>query len=72
MTEKPKGWHGSSNIADVTYDADAKRMTVKFLSGGVYHYDAVPSEAHDAFCAAESPGKHFAAHIKPHFKHTKA
>ncbi len=69
---KPKGWRGSSNIADVTHDAATQRMTVKFLSGGTYHYDGVPAKAHEEFCAAESPGSHFAKHIRPNFKHTKA
>lgn len=55
----------------MTYDAATKRMTVKFLSSGTYHYDGVPAEAHAAFCAAESPGKHFASAILPNYKHTK-
>jgi hypothetical protein len=59
-----KSWHGSSNIAEVAYEAEARRLTVTFSNGGVYRFDEFPAEAHMAFDAAPSAGKHFAAHIR--------
>ncbi len=66
-----KSWHGSSNIADVAYDAEMKILTVTFMNGGVYRFEAVPPEAHMALDAAPSPGKHFAAHIRGKYPSTK-
>ncbi len=71
MSEIPKGWHGSSNLADVAYDAEAKRLTVSFHNGSAYRFDEFPAEAHMAFDAAPSPGKHFAAHIRGKYPSTK-
>ena len=66
----------SSNIHAIGYEPDARRLKVQFKRGGepgdIYHYDDVPPEAHAAFMAADSHGKHFAANIKGKFKHTKA
>jgi hypothetical protein len=66
------GYHGSSNIKDVSYNAEAKRLTVTFMSGATYHYDGVPASVYAAISAAASPGGYFAAAIKDKFPTTKA
>lgn len=58
----------SSNINAVGYDADKKELQVEFKGGGVYAYDEVPPEVHEALAAAESVGKHFHAHVKDKYK----
>lgn len=72
MSEAIHGYHGSSNIADMAYDAEARRLTVSFLNGTAYLFDAVPPEVRMAFDAAQSPGKHFAAHIRGKYPTVKA
>ena len=62
----------SSNIVSVGYDPEAKRLSVEFKGGAVYHHDECSPEDHSAFMAAESKGKHYHANIKGKFKHTKA
>lgn len=70
MSEIAKSWHGSKNVMDVTYDAEAQRLVVSF-KGGDYEFLEFPPEAHMAFDTAESPGKHFAAHIKGKYPSVK-
>lgn len=61
----------SSNIARVGYEPASKTMEVHFHNGTRYHYHNVPHATHAAFVGAESLGKHFGQHVKPHFKFTK-
>lgn len=65
----------SSTIHAIGYDFGARDLDVQFKSKGepgpVYRYRDVPRASYDALMGAESIGKFFAAHIKPHFKATK-
>lgn len=61
----------SSNISHVGYDAPARRMHIKFKTGGHYHYADVPPETHEEFMKAESKGKHFSKNFAGKFAHTK-
>ena len=59
----------SSNIAAV--DHDGQHTTVQFKSGAVWRYADVPADKHEAFVGADSVGKFFNEHIKPHHDGTK-
>jgi len=61
----------SSHIAAIGYDPVERRLRIVFKTSGAYDYDDVPPEAHHALMKAESIGKHFCAHIKPHFSASK-
>ena len=61
----------SSNIEAVGYDPDSKTLGVRFKDGGIYHYEGVSPEKHQALLESKSAGSHFHQHIKPHHKHTK-
>lgn len=64
----------SSQIHSIGYDPETQTLAIRFTRGygekrgpgSLYHYANVPQEAFDAFRNAESLGKHFGAHIKPH------
>ena len=58
----------SSNIEAVGYDDDKKRLTVRFKSGGTWHYEDVPADVHKRFVSADSIGRFFAAHIRNGYK----
>ncbi len=57
----------SSNIAAIGYDHNAKMLTVQFKSGTTWRYEKVAAEDAAKLLAAESIGRHFAAHIRPIF-----
>lgn len=61
----------SSLLKAVGYDEHKQELHVHFAKGGEYVYHDVPKEAHEQFMAAESKGKHFLAHVKPTYRHTK-
>lgn len=61
----------SSSIRDVGYDAAARRLEVGFRAGGVYEYDAVPPEVHDAFLAASSKGRFFQGRIRDRYRYRR-
>jgi hypothetical protein len=56
----------SSNIVSVGYNPDTAELEIEF-SSGVYRYAGVPADQHQQFMAAQSLGRHFAAHIKKQF-----
>lgn len=49
------------------YDAAARVLTVRFVSGRAYRYRDVPPEIVTAFRAAPSKGVFFNAHIRDRF-----
>jgi hypothetical protein len=49
----------SSVIASVGHDADRDVLEVRFRSGRVYNYRAVPADVYAALLAAESIGRYF-------------
>lgn len=63
----------SSQISSYGYDATTQTLALQFyrkdasgqrVGGSVYHYDNVPQELYDEFCACESKGNFFGQHIK--------
>lgn len=61
----------SSTIEAIGYDPATQLLKIKFKSGGTYHFEAVPADAHHKLMAAGSIGKHFHAHIRGAFKSVK-
>ncbi len=57
----------SSNISAIGYDLDAKTLTVQFKSGAAWRYGKVSAKDAAKLLAADSIGRHFAAHIRPIF-----
>ena len=64
----------SSNIKAIGFevpeginDESGGILAIEFLSGGLYHYYAVPREIHGEMMAAKSQGKFFHASIKGQF-----
>jgi hypothetical protein len=49
----------SESIAEIWWNANTYRLTVRFHSGGVYSYDEVGKSLYNEFARAESMGKFF-------------
>ena len=54
----------SSNISSVGYDADEKKLRVKFKSGRTYEYDGIEESTHEDFISAKSIGGFFHKNIR--------
>lgn len=54
----------SSELKSIGYSPKERILEVEFNSGGVYQYDFVPFEIHNALMSAQSHGKYFNGHIK--------
>ena len=54
----------SSNLAAVGYIAETATLRIQFLHGGVYDYQGVSAEIHEALMAAPSKGQYFDQFIK--------
>ena len=63
----------SSNLAAVSYDAQAQALAVKFKSSptAYYVYADVPPEKNEEFMSADSQGSFLAREIKPNHEFTK-
>lgn len=61
----------SSNILGLEYHEPDKVLTVHFRNGGVYRHQPVPIVEFTGLLAAESVGKHYAAHIRGKYESTK-
>lgn len=61
----------SSNINQLTFDGNKKKMLVEFKNGGAYEYDEVPHETYKEMCEAESVGKYFQMHVRGRFQYRK-
>lgn len=59
----------SSAIAEIDYDPERKWLTVTFVNGRVYRYDAVPPEILAAFEAAPSKDQYFNFNIRDQYAH---
>lgn len=46
----------SSTLDAVAYDPEKRELSVRFKSGGTYHYSNVLPESHQALMSAASPG----------------
>jgi hypothetical protein len=53
----------SSNVESIGYDSSTKTMAVKYLNGGLYHYEGVPSEVHENLMASKSIGSTLARSV---------
>ena len=54
----------SSQIAAIGHDPETNKLRVQFHSGSLYEYDDVPASTFNSLLNADSPGKHFGAHIR--------
>ncbi len=61
----------SSNIEAQGYDARDKLLQIKFKSGALHEFAAVPAETYSAFMAAPSKGSYFAKEIRGKFESRK-
>ena len=57
----------SSAIQGEGYSEEHQVLALQFAGGSMHHYKGVTPEDYAAFQAAESKGRHFAAHIKDKF-----
>ena len=61
----------SSNIWQIGYDADEKKLYICFNEGGTYTYDDFPPEMWEEFQKASSKGKFFYKAIKGRYDFSK-
>lgn len=55
----------STSLAKCEHDAAKNVMHITFTSGKTYSYGDCSHDDYQALVGAESPGKHFAMHVKP-------
>lgn len=58
----------SSNIASIGYHPATKTLEIEFKNGSVFQYNNIEQSHHAALMTADSPGGHFAKHIRVHAK----
>lgn len=60
----------SSQLEAVGHDGESNTLAIQFKSktgpGSTYHYSNVPPKVFEGLLGAESAGKFFGEHIKPH------
>ena len=61
----------SSNLLEVGYNEENKKLFVKFNSGWVYGYHEVEPGVFDQLLSADSKGKFFNANIKNSFNYER-
>ncbi len=61
----------SSVIQTFNYDDDERQLTIRFVSGLVYAYAAVPAEIAAGLRAAPSKGHYFTECIRDRFPFTR-
>jgi hypothetical protein len=57
----------ASAVADIRYDHDRERLTVKFVTGRIYEYVDVPVEVAASFQSAFSKGTFFNTYIRDRY-----
>ncbi|HUZ12732.1 MAG TPA: KTSC domain-containing protein [Caulobacteraceae bacterium] len=62
---------GSTAIRAIRYDAERRRLVVRFVDGDEYAYVGVPGEVHRSFSQAESKGRFFAEQIRGCYPYNK-
>jgi len=60
----------SKNILGVGYDGASKTLEIEFSSGGIYSYEGVPADLHQALIKSDSPGLFFTNFIRGAFPYT--
>ncbi len=63
---KTHKFKNSSSIASCSHDPDKDVLSITFQSGKTYHYGDCGYDDWARLVDSQSPGKHFAQHIKPH------
>jgi lysyl-tRNA synthetase class 2 len=58
----------SSSVREAGYDADTQTLDLRFTSGSVYRYDAVPQPLYDALLQAQSAGRFVNDQIRGRFR----
>lgn len=78
VLEEDPVWEGfnpkkvvSSNIKQVGYNVETKKLRIEFSTGGVYEYAAVDLKVHTDFLKAASVGRFFFTDIKNDFECVK-
>jgi lysyl-tRNA synthetase class 2 len=61
----------STAIRAIRYDAERRRLVVRFIDGDEYAYVGVPDEVHRSFADAESKGRFFAQEISGRYPYNK-
>jgi lysyl-tRNA synthetase class 2 len=61
----------SSAIDRVDYDAAARALFVRFMSGRRYRYEDVPRAVYQRFVAAPSKGQFFNAEIRDRYGYSE-
>ena len=61
----------SSNLKNVDYDTESKKMIVEFNNGQKYEYEEVPLQLFTSFRRAESQGSFFNKNVSKNFKYKK-
>ena len=65
-----KDW-ASSLVKKTEYAPDTKDLVIEFSNGKKYLYKNFNTEQYQAFCNAESQGKHFLTEIRKKYKDTE-
>jgi len=61
----------STPIQGIHYDAERRRLVVRFIDGDEYAYVGVPGEVHRSFVEADSKGRFFAYEIRGRYPYNK-
>ncbi len=61
----------SSAIRAIRYDAERRRLLVRFEDGDEYAFVGVPGEVHRSFADAESKGRFFAEEVRGKYPYNK-
>ena len=57
----------SSVIAAIDYQPEHQRLLVRFVSGALYAYEAVPEAIYRGFHAADSKGRYFSRRVRDRY-----
>jgi KTSC domain-containing protein len=72
MAEPEMQYVDSSNIEAIGYDADARELWVRFISGDSYVYSDVPPATFEDIMRAPSKGSYLNREIKPNYDYRPA
>ena len=61
----------STAIRAIRYDADRRRLVVRFIDGDEYAFVGVPGEVHRSFAEADSKGAFFAEQVRGKYPYNK-
>jgi hypothetical protein len=61
----------SSVIASIHYEVNSSILSIRYVSGMVYHYKEVPEKVYKELKASMSKGRYFNFHIKGKYEFEK-